>query len=89
MGIIGKQSPTALSIDAMCLTHDREFLLTSSQDCLKFWSVGAIPTLPSDGPSGKRKTKAEVADRDDTYSRKKRKKERNEDKSDVDFFADL
>ncbi len=73
----------------MCLTHDREFLLTSSQDCLKFWSVGAIPTLPSDGPSGKRKTKAEVADRDDTYSRKKRKKERNEDKSDVDFFADL
>ncbi len=90
LGTVGQQSPTALSIDAMCLTYDDQFLVTSSHDCLKFWPVAAIPTLPSHTlPSGKRKTKAQVVDTDDTYARKKRKKQKKKDDSDANFFSDL
>ena len=91
LATVGQQSSTALSIDSMCLTHDSEFLLTGSHDCLKLWPVAAIPTLPSDTHSSgkKRKTKAEVVDTDDTYARKNKKKQKKKDNRDATFFSDL
>lgn len=88
LGTVGQQSSAGLPIDSMCVTHDNQFLVTTSHDCLKFWPMEALPTLPSHS-TGKRKTKADVFDTDDTYARKKKKKQKKKDTSDANFFCDL
>jgi len=82
LGKIGKQSSSALSIDTMCITHDRAYLVTSSQDCCKFWSMSDIPTLQIEGKNRKR----EIVDRNESGKRKKKKQTKVPD---LGFYSDL
>ena len=84
----------------MRLTHDRQFMVTCSQDHCKFWCVSDIPTFAADRV-GAVLSKYEVKeDKDDEEEMRKRKRRRRKRKrvlvpSDShskpvnDFFNDL
>ncbi len=77
----------------MCLSHDREYLITSSQDSCYFWPVDSIPTLPAN----------EEEEEEGGYSRRKKKRKRKNKNRDLekeeikkskkselkDFFSDI
>ena len=73
----------------MCLTHDKTFLVTCSQDSCKFWAVEDIPKL---SPGGEEKDSCDGPQR---KRRKRKQRQRDADKEGGsaavrdDFFADL
>ena len=86
LGIVG-QHVGGFPVEHMCLSHDKEYLVTSSQDSCHFWATSQIPILAQDDDE-------EAA----AKTRKKRKKKQKhvaaqklaKSKSQTeDFFADL
>ena len=86
-------------IDCMRLTHDRQFMVTSSQDYCKFWPLSDIPRFAPDTIGtvvGERDNEEEDEGGSKRRKRrrgKKRKRELAESVSDSkpanDFFNDL
>ena len=81
----------SLPIDSMCLTHDKTFLVTCSQDSCKFWTVEDIPKLSA--------VDTKTGEGEDSWPQRKRRKRKQrqrdaDEKGDSatmkdDFFADL
>ena len=86
LGTVGHHTK-GLSVDTMCLTHDREFLVTSNEDSCKFWAAEDIPKL--------KRSRAAVEGEGSSKRGKKKRKWRtgesgDDDENDKDdFFADL
>ena len=90
LGLVG-QHLGGFPVEHMCLSHDGNYLITSSQDSCHFWLVSQIPTLPGQ-ESGGEEEEEEVVRR-----RKKRKRKQKhvaaeklaKQKKSSDFFSDL
>lgn len=93
LGLVG-QHAGGFPVEHMCLSHDNQYLISSSQDSCHFWPMDQVPTLPNPD-SG-----AEEDDEDEelvTRKRKKRKRKQKhlaaeklaKHKKSSDFFSDL
>ena len=87
-----------LPVDHLCLTHDHEYLASSSQDCVKFWSVDEVvqARIKSDPllSAIRSKPAGDSSDSEDEERRKRRKRKKKHlvtkrPKTSVDFFSDL
>ena len=89
IGTVGFHSED-YSVDGLCLTHEGQYLLSSSYDSVKFWSTDEIPTVWI-----KDEVEHETKERKRGRKRKKgkRRKELSQTKKhktcDSNFFADL
>jgi len=80
-------------VEHMCLSHDCQYLISSSQDSCHFWPLNEIPTLPEPEFSG------EEDDEDEVVVKKKKRKRKHKHlaaeklakhkKKRSDFFSDL
>lgn len=93
LGLVGRHS-TGSPIEGMCLSHDRQYLITSTQESCMFWPTADIPLLP--GNSDKEEEEEEKR----SQKRKRRKKQKHKHLAaeelarakrlqQKDFFADL
>lgn len=87
LGTVGCHT-AGFPIDFMCLTHDRAFLVSGSQDSCKFWPVEGIPKLKG---SDSRDQEESWLKRRKRKRKQKTEKEREEEEGagQNDFFADL
>ena len=86
-------------IDCMRLTHDRQFMVTCSQDHCKFWAVSDIPRFAPDtiGTVFSDPEREEEEEEGGRHKRKKRGKKRKREmvridsnsKPTNDFFSDI
>lgn len=89
LGEVG-QHMESLSIDNMCLTHDRQFLVTSSQNSCNFWPTEDIPTLTEESSGKKKRVRVDRSEVNvKGRQRKKQKKQEHERNDHQDFFSDL
>ena len=79
------------SVDGLCLTHDKQFLVSNSFDLVKFWSTEEIPTMWIDNEE-------EMEKKTTGHRCRKKRKNRKEVVQDgkkpkytmnKDFFSDL
>jgi len=89
------QHSDELSVDHLSLTHDHEYLVSSSQDCVKFWAVDeVIEARVKSDPLLRKQAEDDSSDSEDEERRKRRKRKKKhlvtkKPKTSVDFFADL
>ena len=90
LGCVGEHS-SGFPVETTCLSHDKDYLISSCQEACHFWPTVDIPSLPpeegeGEGPNSKRK--------------KRRRKQKHRDLAQeelartkkqhcADFYADL
>ena len=83
-------------MEGMCFSHDRDYVVTSSQDSCHFWPVSLIPTLP--GAEGVGTEEEEEGVNKNKRKRKRKQKHRDLAREELakakrlqqkEFFADL
>lgn len=90
LGSVGQHS-SGSPVENMCLSHDRKYVITSSQESCYFWDSNLIPTLPpvleesEEGKTKRRKRKRKQKHRDLETEQLARTKKIQQ----VNFFADL
>ena len=83
----------------MCLSHDRKYLITSSQDSCYFWPTDSIPTLPANEEEEEEEAEG-LGLYNNKHKKKRKRKSKNRDleteeikksKKDElsDFFSDI
>lgn len=88
LGSVG-QHPGEFPVEDMCMSHDRRYVVTSSQDSCCFWPTTDIPTLPPDSGGGggrKRQGRKRKMKHRDLAAEESAKTKRLQQ---TDFFADL
>ncbi len=94
LGLVG-QHVGGFPVEHMCMSHDQQYLITSSQDSCHFWPFSQIPTLPDhDGGEGEA-----TEDEEETVLSRRKKRRRKQKhiaaeklakhKKSNDFFSDL
>ena len=78
------------SVDGLCLTHEGQYLLSSSYDSVKFWSTDEIPTVwIKDEVEDETKERKRGRKRKKGKRRKELSQTKKHKKDDSNFFADL
>ena len=90
---MGKHS-SGFPVESLCLSHDREYVVSGCQDSCHFWSTSDIPTLPQ----GEEEEEEEREGHRRRRKRKRKQKHRDlaaEDQArtkrlqNAEFYADL
>lgn len=87
LGSVGKH-PSDFPVESMCLSHDRQYMISSCQDSCYFWPTHLIPVLPlEEDEEGykKKKRKRKQKHRDLAAEETARAKKLQH----MDFFDDL